>query len=255
MLTKTLWLQSAVITSIVIVLFGLFVIDNDNSKFKLSYEYQLVPEGFVLPQGCDIRIDMQSGETWAKKHEDIRPSSIVVVQSEVPTTEESTAPSNKKSARPYPEYKNLTKNRIQSRLSGETIGRLEAALNSLDQEDSWEFLEEEAPAIEFGLALFESKSFPVLRTLIIMGNNDRALGLIAMCLQNNPLAIEKFIELKVDVEIVEILKKEELESSTFMKVLRILESTGIEFESELVKRHAKKHELSERYTEFITNLQ
>lgn len=246
------WLQSSVVTFIVIVLFALFVIDNSN--FNLSNEYQLVPEGFVLPRGSDIKIDIQSGETWAKKNENFDSiNAIVAVKAEeedIPTVPKS------KKERPYPAYKNITKNRIQSRLSGESFDRLEAALNSLELEDSWAFLEEEAPAMEFGLAVFESKSFPFLRAQM---NNDRALSLIATCLQNNPLAIEKIIELKVhSQEIVEILKNEQLEASTFLKVLRILESLNLVNEEnikELVKKHAHNHELNERYTEFINNLQ
>lgn len=249
------WLQSTVVTSIVIALFAAFVVTN--SKFNLGSEYQLIPEGFVLPRGCDVKIDMQSGETWARKRDNSGSSANAVVLASFEDSEAAptTAPKSKKE-RPYPEYKNITKNRIQSRLSGQSFERLEASLNSLELEASWEYLEEEAPAMEFGLSVFESKSFPVLRAQM---KNDRALGLIATCLQNNPLAIEKFIALKVhSLEIVEILRNEQLDTSTFMRILRILESISspendTSTTRELVKRHAQHHQLNDRYTDFLTN--
>ena len=253
------WIQSAAITSIVVVLFALFL--RENSKFKLNEEYQVVPEGFVLPSGCEIKIDMQSGETWAKRPIKVVDGSISINNSIVPMEDTETTDPTKRAAKPsaYPEYKNITKNRIQSRLSGESATKLEDALNSLELQESWEYLEDEAPAMEFGLAIFESKSFHLLRKQM---NEERALGLIAMCLQNNPLAIEKFIELKVhEEEIVEILKMDQLQEAVYKKILRILESLNTENGSliekevrENIKRHSESHQLDDRYTEFLRNL-
>ena len=245
--------RSLIVTSIVIALFALFV--RENSKFKITDEYQIVPESFTLPHGCDIRIDMQSGETWAKRSKkDSSPQtgkSLVSVDPE-PATQ------SKPKSKAYPEYKNVTKNRIQARLSSESFSKLESALNSLDNEESWEYLEEEGPAMEFGLAVFESNSFPLLRKKL-SELNLRAFNLVATCLQNNPLAIEKFIELKVhSTEIFECLLLEHLEASIFKKVLRILESfdnqeLNVKCKDHII-RHAQFHELSDRDRDYINLL-
>ena len=239
--------RSAIVTSIVVALFALFIFKN--SEFKINSEYQLVPEGFVLPKGCDIKIDMQTGETWARISKGSNDNSIISIKEQEPET-------NKKA---YPEYKNITKNRVQARLSLDVISSIESALNSLELGESWEYLEEEAPAMEFGLAIFESTGFEALRPKLAEAD-ARALSLVAVCLQNNPLAIDKFIELKVHLnEINGILLLDQLDISVFKKIIRIMESLNdTEFNEkckENVIRHANQHQLKEeRYTEFLNKL-
>lgn len=254
------FLKSVIVTSVIVILFGIFVMEH--SKFKLSDEYGLVPEGFILPKGCEIRIDMQSGETWARKRKFQSPNAPILIKevanNDTPSASSSNASNNQ--LKGVPEYKNITKNRIISRLSPESLDKLDLALNSLEFEESWEYLEEEAPAIEFGLAILESKSFKILRNELI-SLNSRAVGLIATALQNNSLAIEKFVQLNVHSgEITEILKNEFLEVSILKKVLRILESlqNDKEFMKLVLKdvmRHSESHELDERYNEFIISIQ
>ena len=237
--------RSAFVTSIVVALFALFVFKN--SEFRINSEYQLVPEGFVLPKGCDIKIDMQTGETWARISKGSNDNSLISIKE----------PEANKQA--YPEYKNITKNRVQARLSLDVISSIESALNSLELDESWEYLEEEAPAMEFGLAIFESAGFEALRRKLAEAD-ARALSLVAVCLQNNPLAIDKFIELKVHLnEINGILLLDQLDISVFKKIIRILESLNdTEFNEkckENVRRHANQHQLKEeRYTEFLSKL-
>ena len=241
--------RSAIVTSIVVALFAFFVFKNN--EFRINSEYQLVPEGFILPKGCDIKIDMQTGETWARIPKRSNDNSLVAIKEP-----EAEVEANKQV---YPEYKNITKNRVRARLSNEEASRIESALNSLEMDESWEYLEEEAPAMEFGLAIFESTGFEALRSKLAEAD-ARALSLVAVCLQNNPLAIDKFIELKVHLnEINGILLLDQLDVTVFKKVIRILESLNdTEFNEkckENVRRHGDQHQLKEeRYTEFLSKL-
>lgn len=241
------FLISAIVTAIIAIAFGIFV--HIHSRFELNEVYQLIPEGFILPKGCDIRVDMQTGETWAKLPKNLPKDQLVF----------SKDAENQTGA---PEYKNITKSRIQARLSPEMQANLENALTSLnDDEDSWEFLEEEAPAMEFGLAIFEAKNFDILREFVADGH-EKALQIISICLQNNPLAVEKSIELGINMkELKNLLALESLTRNAFKRVLRILESFKVygnvgNFDiSEDIKRHFKDHEdLEERYTEIINLL-
>ena len=267
------FLVSSAVTAIVVGLFAVFVYKQ--SCFQLSEEYKLIPEGFVLPKGCEIRIDMQTGETFAKvaKKTDKKKkvSDSLVFSKEEEKDEKKTKEEGNNfqkqvnSGSGAPEYKNITKNRIQSRLSVEMQTKLESALKTLkDDFGSWDFLEEEAAAIEFGLAILESKNFEILREFLGNGN-EKALQIISICLQNNPLAVEKFVELEIHFkELKNLLEKENLSKNVFKKVLRILESFKIhgndekfiETVVESVKRHLKEHEqnLTERYIEIAESL-
>lgn len=251
------FLLSSIVTVIVVGLFALFVFKND--RFELSEEYQVIPDGFVLPKGCDIRIDMQTGETYAKLSKTAKNKEIVVNEADK-FEFVSDKPTNG-----APEYKNITKSRIQSRLSPEMQADLETALTNLSSDhhiESWDYLAEEAAAMEFGLAVLEAKNFELLRDFLGNGN-EKALQIISICLQNNPLAVEKFVELELHTkELQNVLKSEKLTENVFKKVLRILESFKIHKSNENLfietakidlKRHSKEHEnnLKERYIEII----
>ena len=240
---------SSIVTAVIAILFGIFVY---NFRFELSEEYQLVPEGFVLPKGCDIRVDMQTGETWAKLRKEVPDINSSIADDDLIFSKDPTNDA--------PEYKNITKSRIQARLSAEMQANLEAALSNLNEESSWNFLEEEASAMEFGLAILEAKNFNVLREFLAAGN-VKALQIISICLQNNPLAVEKFIELEIHLnELKNLIKTEKLNLNVFKKILRILESFKIhgndekfnETISEDIKRHSETHlDLEERYMGII----
>lgn len=249
------FLISAIVTAIIAIIFGIFV--HFHLRFELKDDvYQLIPEGFILPKGCDIRMDMQTGETWAKLPKTTyRKDQQLVFAKESADNPTDASEANLNGA---PEYKNITKKRIQARLSAEMQANLETALTSLNEEASWEFLEEEAPAMEFGLAILEAKNFEILREFVARGH-EKALQIISICLQNNPLAVEKFVELEIHSnELKKILAAEKLSRSVFKKVLRILESFKIygnveKFDiEEAIKKHSKDHEdLEERYSEII----
>lgn len=257
------FLVSSIVTGIVVVLFAIFVYKQ--SGFQLTEEYQLIPDGFVLPKGCAIRIDMQTGERFAKMNRDKKVSDSLIFSKQAKMEEGVNV--QKEEANPgAPEYKNITKNRIQSRLSVEMKTKLESALKTLsDDLGSWEFLEEEAAAIEFGLAILESKNFGILRDFFGNGN-EKALQIISISLQNNPLAVEKFVEFEIHLkELKKLLENENLSKNVFKSILRILSSfkihgkdeNFIETVGESLKRHLKEHEinLTERYIDIIELLQ
>ncbi len=158
-----------------------------------------------------------------------------------------------------PEYKNITKSRIQSRVSSDQMNEIESALSSLkESESSWEYLEEEAAAIEIGLAIIEATNFSELKKFLLIPD-VRALKIVANCLQNNPLAIEKFLESKIHLnELAELLKIETLEKASFKTLMRIIESVSTEYDFikenyENVKRHFNEHqdqELKVRYSSY-----
>ena len=224
----------------------------------------MIPDEYVLPKGCDIRIDMQTGETWAKLPDVAKieiAKDLVVTENGAESKDEDKSSSKSNPSASAPKYQNLTKSRIQSRLSSHIINEIESALKSLTEESSWEFLEEETSAIEIGLGILEAKNFEELRRLIGEGD-ERALGVFSLCLQNNPLAVEKSLELDLfKNEISSLLSSEKLSKNSFKKLLRILESLirhGNEIKSFFeiiriqIKRHFNEHEdLDERYTEII----
>lgn len=248
------FLISALVSCCIAVLFAVFV---RYHEFELSEEYQLIPEGMVLPRGVDVKIDMQSGETWARIGSMDQRSDIVL-------TEASDASDNTKDNAHIaaPEYKNVTKSRIQARLSAQDQERIEVALSTLGSVDSIEFLEEEAAAMEFGLAVLEARNFGELQKLSSKGNVG-ALKIVANCLQNNPLAVEKFLQL----ERAKVLN-ENLELVAFKAFLRLVESVkkyggemGAEFIKEIdvdvIKFLTDKHKdsLEERYTGLLVSIQ
>lgn len=239
-------LISACITAVISLLFGFFVLNH--GKFELNEEYKLVPDGYILPKGCDIKIDVQTGDTWARIPSNSHLSSDSVILS----NEE-----NIKEASPFPEYQNVTKSRILSRVSSNQIEMIDSSLNSLNLESSWEFLEEESSAMEIGLAILESKNFIQLRTLLASESPERALKLLSNCLQNNSLAIEKFLELKVHLNEIEIiLGRNEISKVCLKNVLRIIESIktlDVEFiksNSENIARHFN-NEYEDRVRELL----
>lgn len=247
------FLLSLIVTAVVVGLFAIFVFKNGH--FELSEEYQVIPDGFILPKGCDIRIDMQTGETYAKLSKDVTADKDIIVNESNNNSDKSTNGA--------PEYQNITKSRIQSRLSPEKQADLETALTNLSFDlESWDFLEEEAAAMEFGLAVLEAKNFELLREFLGNGN-EKALQIISICLQNNPLAVEKFFQLEIHTkELKNLLESENLTENAFKKVLRILESFKVHGNDDgkfietvkiILKKHFKEHEnnLKERYIEII----
>ena len=246
---------SGVVSVIVAVLFILII--RNEQKFKLSEDYQLIPDGLVLPKGCDIRIDMQTGFTWARKKPSINKSDLIVSEDADAIKEENVE--GGRAAKPFPEYKNITKSRIQSRVSGDQMNLIESALKSLELESSWEYLEGEGPAMEIGYAILEAKNFDNLRNYL-QNSDEKALKLMAICLQNNPLAVEKILELKVHLnELKNLLKRESMTKSAFKILLRIVESIGqvefIEMNMDSIKRHFEEHkdqDLIERHGEMLS---
>jgi hypothetical protein len=285
------FLLSSIVTAITVGLFAIFVFKN--GQFEISEEYQLIPNDFVLPKGCDIRIDMQTGETWAKIGKTFNTDNTddtdntdntddtgntdnagnsgntgntdksIIANKEQEEIDSTTSTKIHSTASiTAPEYKNITKSRIQSRLSAEMQANLEVALVGLTiDNESWDFLEDEAAAMEFGLAILESKNFNNLREFLGKGN-EKALQIISISLQNNPLAIEKFVELEIhSKELKNLLETEKLTEKAFKTILRILESFKIHGKDEKfietlnfnIKKHLKEHaeNLQERYTEII----
>jgi hypothetical protein len=121
-----------------------------------------------------------------------------------------------------PEYKNLTKSRVQARLSSEAKLRLEEALLNIADEDAWSFLEEESSSLEFGLAVIESANLLLVRDLAREGD-VKALRLLATCLQNNPFAVEKFLEYSGDVA-GWLATSNQIPPEVLKVILRIVES-------------------------------
>lgn len=252
MFAKNQLFFSSIVTGILVSLFSFFIV-NYEKPFELSEEFQIIPEGFVLPKGCDIKIDMQTGETFAKLNANNNDKSSALI----PIDTKGEEPNSKKS--PYPEYKNITKSRVQSRVSSDQMRMIEEALSSLNSEESWNYLEEESPAMEIGLAILEAQNLPELLKLLRVPE-ERALKIVANCLQNNPLAVEKFLDLQIHSnELVELLKREVIEKKSFIKLMRIIESISreVDFIKENRKdfmRHFEEHKdesLIERYSVLI----
>jgi len=227
-------------------------------EFVLTEVYQSIPDGLVLPKGCDIRVDVQSGEIWAK----LPSSSSSMSSSLIPIVEDH----QETPSVPHPEYKNLTKSRIIGRLSSDTIDAIAVALDSLHEDSSWTFLEDEAPAMEFSLGLFDAANFGKFREFLALGD-ERALQVLAICLQNNPLAVERAFELNLlESELAVLLKSEFLEKLPFKRLLRVLESLAsygngdltnfIENYRQELERHqqALQGQLEKRYEEIIKAL-
>ena len=208
---------AALVTAICVCVFCL-IIRNYPGEFVLNGEYQVIPADFVLPKGCDIRVDLQSGETWARLSAGTRDSSSSLIKTSDPEHE------NAVDAQ-APEYKNLTKSRITGRLSGELKAKIRVALDSLDSEESWTFLEDEAPAIEFGLGLVEAANFGNFRKFLSLGD-ERALQVLAVSLQNNPLAVERVEQLNLfEEDFAPLLSSEiSLSGTSFKRLLRCLEN-------------------------------
>lgn len=216
------------LVSVLIAILFVFI-TKDLKLFNFTEEFQLIPEGFSIPRGCDVRMDMQTGQIWAKLS--ARPKSndsiISIFSSEESIETNQNINSKAKSiGTGAPEYQNLTKSRIQSRYSYGSAEKIELALQELeiDTEDSWKVLEEESPAMEVGLGILESNKFSNLREKIAIGNG-RALNVLSMCLQNNPLAVEKAIEIGLlDNEILSLFTRIDLNLNIYQKLLKIYES-------------------------------
>ena len=235
MTSRKHFLISILVSVLVAILFAFLT--RDLHEFKLTENFQLVPEGFGIPRGCDVRMDVQTGQIWAKlavKTESTESNeSLIHISSEEGAEEEI---KNNQSQQAAPEYQNLTKSRIQSRYSYGSAERIESALK-FETEDSWDALEEEAPAIEVGLGILESKNFVNLR-IKISNANERALNILSMCLQNNPLAVERAIEIGLlENEILSLLSREDLNLNNYQKLLKILESFSKFNESETGKKY------------------
>ena len=200
---------SSIVSVLVAALF--FALIAHESNFKLTDEYQLIPEDFILPHGCDIKVDIQTGETWARiSNNSAQADNLITVDEKQFKDDKIRAPA----------YKNITKSRIQARLTPEAQLKLDEALLDLESNDNWEFLLEEAPAMEFGLAVVESKKFS---ELFKRNPDERSLKLISTCVQNNPLAVERFLEVSNDVA-GWLGQLTELNNSQIKLILRIVEN-------------------------------
>lgn len=232
MTSRKHFLISILVTILVAILFAFFT--KDLHVFKLTETFQLVPEGFGIPRGCDVRMDMQTGQIWAKVAVKTKSN-----ESLISIPQEKEEKEIKKNQMGAPEYQNLTKSRIQSRYSYGSAERIESALK-FESEDSWNVLEEEAPAIEVGLGILESKNFVNLR-IKISNANERALNILSMCLQNNPLAVERAIEIGLlENEILSLISRDNLNLKNYEKLLKIIESFSKFNETEIGKKFLLK---------------
>ena len=238
MTSRKHFLISLLVSVFVAILFVFFT--KDLHVFELNEKFQLVPEGFGIPRGCDVKMDMQTGQIWAKLSVVPKSKSNEFSLISIPETE--TEPEGKGNAKGKgngaPEYQNLTKSRIQSRYSHGSAERIELALKEIKTEnsESWQILEEESPAMEVGLGILESNNFVRLRIKIADGN-ERALNILSMCLQNNPLAVERANEINLfENEIFNLLSRNDLNLKVYQKLLKIIESFSKYDESEFGKK-------------------
>lgn len=182
--------------------------------FVPTAEYQLVPEDAIIPRGLDIKIDMQTGEKWARfrKSDKSERGDVVFVK------EAEEAP--KREAPAYSNTSDRWKGRFQT-----VSAKIDQALGELEfevgREDALEVLEEEASALEVGAGILHSPKFIHLRALL--KTDPVALQVLNVCLQNNPPAVFKAVELGLlETEIAELLRK--ADNNNFKKVLMILNS-------------------------------
>jgi hypothetical protein len=196
-------------------------------RFRLTSEFQLVPEGYILPPGLDIRIDMQTGEAWAKlpsgvKDRNDASSDAGVVLLDEQTSEDAGKAPESDSREPFedasrvpesdsressearhsaPAYSNSSKKwRHRFAAVSELI---EGALRDLQvdelRDDSLALLLDEASALEVGAGILHSENIGLLLGLIDSKNdsNEDALTVLAVCLQNNHAAVVRAAEIGI----------------------------------------------------------
>lgn len=212
------------------------------NSFKITNEYQLIPDDFVLPPGMDIKIDVQTGQGWVKlpkqtSYNDaeevnlskaIVPSGENILDVDEKETFNAAETESKSKLPPYSNVSNKWQN-AYSLVSKEIEAALEA-LSTIEDDESREtalqLLLEESHAMEVGAGIVSSIKFKHLRTLFVTGDL-KAIKIISMCLQNNPVAVDKAIELKLHEDLLTLFKNVvslEEEESSFLKLLLILDS-------------------------------
>lgn len=209
------WLLSgiAAFAAIVIAIY----VSKQPVKTKLfvpTAEYQLVPEDAIIPRGLDIKIDMQTGGKWARiGKEDANEREDVVFVKEAEESPIKEAPA-------YSNTSDRWKGRFQSVSAkiDQALGELEFELG---REEALELLEEEASALEVGAGILHSPKFIHLRSLL--KTDSSALQVLNACLQNNPPAVFKAVELGLlENEVTELLVA--ANANQLKKILMILNS-------------------------------
>lgn len=219
------WLSAALMVLLAVIL-GIWISKNPLKKniFVPTHEYRLVPEDAILPRGLDIKIDMQTGERWAKlpQNANVKDDLVFVKEAEKEEEEKDARneekQANAQASKEPPAYSN-TSNRWKGRFQS-VAAAIDQALADLEfdvsREDAYELLEEEASALEVGAGILHSSKFVHLRKLLL--DDSDALNVLAICLQNNPPAVFKAIELGI----LEKEIKDLLESTVNEQVLKRL---------------------------------
>ncbi len=223
------WL-SAVLLLVTAVIFGICISRNPiKSKiFVPTHEYRLVPDDAVIPRGLDIKIDMQTGEKWVRLAQKKDADEMVFVKEGLVKDDDgkvlvknSDKSASSSQAPAYSNTSNKWKGRFQSVSAAieQTLGELEFEVS---RENAYELLEEEASALEVGAGILHSSKFAYLRKLLV--DDHKAMNILNICLQNNPPAVFKAVELGLfQNEIVSLLKKVN-DSITLKRLLQVLNS-------------------------------
>lgn len=190
--------------------------------FDPTGEFVRVAEDALLPPGLEIRIDMQSGERWARL-----PSAgsdgLVVARQEDESTGMSPG-SDAESRAGAPAYSNISKK--WRAMFAVVADRIEQTLQALERdetrEDALAQLEDEAAALEIGAGILHSRQFVHLERLL--GEDERALRVLAHCLQNNSPAVQRAAELElIRSALVPLVEKCE-SGESLERLLRIMNS-------------------------------
>lgn len=201
---------------------GIWISKNtDFSKtFIPTHEYRLVPDDAIIPRGLDIKIDMQTGQKWARLAPDTPASEVIFVQ-DVENNETPASESNEKKPPVYSNTSNKWQGRFQS-----VSASIEQALAELEfdvsREDAFELLEEEASALEVGAGILYSSKFVHLRKLLT--SDPQALDILNICLQNNPPAVFKAVELGILEQEMSVLLPQVNDSFSLKRFIRIFNS-------------------------------
>ena len=218
-----------------------------SKMFVPTAEYRLVQEDSILPRGVDVRIDMQTGEKWARlaQKQSAANNVVYVKESETLNSEASKDSAHIKKPPAYSNTSSKWKGHFQS-----VSGNIEQALADLEfeisREDALELLEDEASALAVGAGIIHSAKFVHLRTLLL--NDPRAVTLLSVCLQNNPPAVFKAVELGILEHELSTLLQTVDDSQLLKRLIQLLNSFLIhgdnsEPEAEIVEQFKKRNVL------------
>ena len=220
MIRLRVWISATVM--LVMAIFCAIWISKSHLKsnnFIPTHEYRLVPEDAVIPRGLDIKIDMQTGQKWARLPKKEPTNGVMFVKDGEPAEKPSTSSENKPPA--YSNTSSKWKGRFQS-----VSAAIEQALAELEfevsREDAYELLEEEASALEVGAGILHSSKFVWLRKLLL--SDPQALNLLNICLQNNPPAVFKAVELGILEHEISVLLQQVTDAQVLKRIIQVLNS-------------------------------